>query len=468
MMFRFYLLIIFLLPFLCAVSSNGVDVFKNSTSIQGSSYSLLAVNLVSGDTLLNENANQRLIPASLLKLFTTGTSLDVLGSNYRFRTIFGYRGVIKDGVLNGDLVIQGFGDPTLGSIHFTTTHPDTVLTQIGRGLKDKGIRSIIGNIVLVDDYIDSKEMANGRLIEDVANYYGALPRSLNWRDNSFTLYLNSALTPDVNCEFVRTEPALKDVPFYLNVYSSNLNQDSAYIYPFKDGFVVRGSIPLSKRSFAIKGVMPSPELQFVSELRTYLVNNKIVINPDKTIPLVADTVEVTPIITIESPALIDIIGVTNRKSINLFADALFLTMGKDSDLKWQWSGSSQYLTRFWKQRINSSLWIEDGSGMSPRNLVTSSQLVALLQYEYQLSHYLVFQKSLAIAGVSGTLKGSFFNQKGRFFGKSGSMKGVLCYAGYYLNQKSEAVAVSVMVNNFVCKSSEVKAEIERLFSAELK
>lgn len=77
----------------------------------------------------------------------------------------------------------------------------------------------------------------------MANYYGATPKSFNWRDNSFTLYLKSPQKVNKKCRIVGTEPHLEMDTLISNVYSSTINRDSAYIYPIPNGFVVRGSIP---------------------------------------------------------------------------------------------------------------------------------------------------------------------------------------------------------------------------------
>ncbi len=440
-----------------------IDQFIHSSVIDGCNVSCLSVNLTTGDTLFSYNPHQRVVPASLLKLFTTSAALEEWGSDYRFKSAVGYRGVPSNGVLDGDLVVHGFGDPTLGSSHFASTHPDTVLIRTYNAINSAGIRSVKGDIILLNGYFDDNELSSGRLFEDMANYYGATPKSFNWRDNSFILYLKSPQKVNKKCRIVGTEPHLEMDTLISNVYSSTINRDSAYIYPIPNGFVVRGSIPTNQDAFPVKGVLPSPAGLFGSELLSYLGKNGVQFSNSSSVKMRDDSIKYTPIYTLFSPPLQEIITVTNQKSINLFADALLLHLAKKNTSRWQWSGGSLELMAFWKSRIASDLVVEDGSGVSPRNLVTASQVVDMLTYQYQSEKYSQFKASLSIAGVNGTLKRSFISPKWKFYGKSGSMKGVLCYGGYVVNDRGDTMAVAVMVNNYISKNSSVKAVIEKLF-----
>lgn len=445
-------------------NTNKIESFKKSASVQGCNISCLAVNLTNGDTIFSHNRDQRVVPASLLKLFTTSAALEELGGEYQFKTVIGYRGAILNGVLEGDLVVQGFGDPTFGSSHFSFTHPDSILIRICKQIKATGIRSIAGDIVLLNGYFDDNELSSGRLFEDMGNYYGASPKSISWRDNSYTLYLKSSDKVDEKCRIIGSEPKFDLNLIVSNVYSSTINIDSAYIYPSRDGFVVRGSIPLNQDAFAVKGVLSSPASQFGRELHTYLVENGVLFLNKVPIKLSDDKSDYSTLLTLYSPPLKDIIAITNQKSNNLFADALFLHLGKRNSSRWQWSGGALELSEFWESRISSHLVVEDGSGLSPRNLVTATQVVDMLRYEFKSTFFKSFNSSLAVSGSSGTLKRSFICPNWKFYGKSGSMKGVLCYGGYVINSKGDTIAVAVMVNNFTGKNSSVKAAIEKLFN----
>ncbi len=166
------------------------------------------------------------------------------------------------------------------------------------------------------------------------------------------------------------------------------------------------------------------------------------------------------ILTILSPTLLEIAKVTNQKSNNLYADALYLAIGNNEKHPHIWDGTANKITNYWNPYLSSPIKIVDGSGLSVRNLLTANQLVDLLKQMHISPNFKNYQSTLAIAGVSGTLKSSFKSLKGTLYGKSGSMEGVLCYTGYYYNQKNEIIAFAIMVNNFVVETKEVKKDIE--------
>lgn len=439
-----------------------VQTFLSSLPIQGSSVSALAVNLSTNDTLFDISSNRRLTPASTLKLFTTGAALDVLGSQFHFTTRIGYQGSIVKGVLHGDLVVIGGGDPCLGSSYFSSTHPDSVFNRIFHSLKRNGINSMDGQIVVIDTFYRDVHPPSTRFYEDMANYYGAIPQSLSWCDNSFSISLKSDSFPNKTCTIVETVPKLSNVLIECYAKSSFLNKDSAYIYPVSNKLVIRGSIPLGRDRFVIKGVNPSPSRQFIFDLTIFLRSKGLFSNPYSGNDSVSSNGNFKLLFEINSPSLEDIIVVTNQKSVNLFADNLFFEMGKTLNHNSIWDGGSIFLSNYWHSYLGSEIFIEDGSGVSPRDLITAAQSVSLLKFMHSSSNFNLFFNSLAVAGVSGTLKGSFLSFNHKLHAKSGSMRGVLCYSGYYKNRRSELVAFAVMVNNFSCETKNVKEAIEKL------
>ena len=326
----------------------------------------------------------------------------------------------------------------------------------------QGISQIDGNIVVVDTFFNHLQLPSGRLYEDMANYYGATPQSLSWRDNTFQLILSSNSTPNSPCHIVGTNPHIPNLDIECLAVGSLLAKDSAYIYPLNNKLVVRGSIPINKTSFTIKGVLPSSSNLMVYELMEFLKQHGVKVSKP-TASHNSKAQKTQNLLTeFHSPNLSEIIRETNSKSINLFADALYLTMAKSVKSNSLWDGGAISLSEFWKPRIGSTLHVEDGCGLSPHNLISASQLVALLAYCKNSPNNPYFINSLAVAGVSGTLKNSFPQHTNKFYGKSGSMKNVLCFAGYYLTNSADTVAFAVMVNNFVCEQKSVKSEIEKL------
>src|SRR5690606_5154029 len=112
--------------------------------------SLTVLNAKTGETVYAKNENVGLSPASTLKAITTATAYSVLGGNFKYETDLLYSGVIKDGVLQGNIILRGSGDPTLGSENFEETKPEVLLRRWVSAIKKAGIKQIKGAIVADD------------------------------------------------------------------------------------------------------------------------------------------------------------------------------------------------------------------------------------------------------------------------------------------------------------------------------
>lgn len=426
-------------------------------SFDGATISALAINTKSGDTIFSFNPKTRCIPASTLKLFTTATALETIGSEFRFKTQIMANGPIENSILKGNLTIINGGDPTLGSPNFPENSADIVLKSILQKLTEKGITKIEGKILVENNRSQPMEIPKGRVLDDVANYYGAYPNSLCWRDNCFTIYLKSEADLNSKCQIVGYDNLAEPLKFDCRAVASNKAQDSAYIYSVNGNYTIQGSIPLNQTRYAIKGATPSPSSQFLAELTSYLTKNSITVTNKKS---TITHGKLDTLLTISSPTLQEIAKITNQKSNNLYADALFLAIGNDVKHPHIWDGTATKITNYWNPYLSSPIRIVDGSGLSIRNLLAANQLVDLLKQMHRSVNCANYQSTLAVAGVSGTLKNSFKSLKGTLYGKSGSMEGVLCYAGYYYNQKNEIIAFAFLINNFVVEPKEVKKDIE--------
>jgi len=143
------LLVCVLLPFcLCAQPMAVLNEWKNDVSLSGASYGFCVRDVSSGKILAEHNAASLLIPASTLKLLTTSAALDLLGNNFHFQTHLLYTGTFnkQTGVLQGDLIIRGSGDPSLESENFAGVKI-SVTDLWAKALKDKGLREIKGRII---------------------------------------------------------------------------------------------------------------------------------------------------------------------------------------------------------------------------------------------------------------------------------------------------------------------------------
>jgi D-alanyl-D-alanine carboxypeptidase/D-alanyl-D-alanine-endopeptidase (penicillin-binding protein 4) len=431
----------------------------------------LCVNLSNSDTLWKYHEKQLLIPASVLKLVTTSTALQIQGADFRYHTDVYYDGVVRDSVLNGSLIIHGGGDPTFGSLEVGDNQPQKVLSRIYSTLKTSGVKQVSGDIVVIDDYFADTNIPSSRLWEDIGNYYGARPSGLTYRDNSVDIYLESPAVAGKRCRVVETFPKLDDITFDCKVLSSTTNRDSAYVYGV-DGlnkWLIQGSIPVGQKRFKIKAALTNPEKAFANELKSYLLRQGIVVNGNVVVQQSDRQLLSKPVLTIYSPLLSEIVAEVNIHSNNLFADHLFLTLGKQMFDKPDWDQSKIVVSRYWKPLVNTDepLLFLDGSGVSPKNVISPLVITSMLSYMSKQQAFPKFYNSMAIGGVRGTIKNLWTaeNVKGKVHAKSGSFSGVVAYAGYFYNQSAQLCAFAIIVNNSLLPGRNIRSVIESLVSA---
>ncbi len=420
----------------------------------------------SGGVIESYNPDMLMIPASTLKILTTATALEILGKNFQFSTEFYIKGNVEEETLYGDLLIKGGADPTFGSSYFSQNSPDKIFEHIIERLAIRGIAKIKGRILIDESLVAEPRYPAGRLWEDMGNYYGAVPSGLSWRDNTFELDMASPKNIGQLCSVKSMRPDIAGIEFASYVYSAANKKDSAYIYgyPGLTKWEVRGTIPVNKSIFTIKGAIPDPPFQFASELASLLTNQssdiEIVINNNQ-VELSNEYVFFTEI---RSPFLSEIVKVVNQRSHNLMADHLFFAINEFRDsASDQWTQSALSIVDFWqKQGIYSKVRILDGSGLSPKNLISSHFLVDVICKIDHGNNARVFESSLAIGGKKGTLASMWQQQQwaGRVIGKSGSMEGIMCYAGYIYTSKNRKLAFCLMINNFIGQPLDIRKVVE--------
>ncbi len=437
--------------------------FESLLKMKGAIVSGYITDAESKDVIASVNENYRMTPASLSKIFTSSAALIKLGAGYRFKTQIGISSsTIKKGILKGDVIITGGGDPTLGSKYFTSTHPDYVFRKILTSIKNKGIKSVSGELIIISDYFSPPRYPSLRLWEDMSNYYGAPPSGLSFMDNTFTVTLESPQHIGSLCKVKAINPGC-DIEIDCRVRASSSQKDSAYIYgiPGLKEWYIDGAIPSGRKEFKVKGAMPFPEKVFGRTLIEYL--NKNGISVDKLSFKSSNEVsKVVDIGEIFSPPLSSIIKVLNKRSVNLFADHLFLAMAKENGTA-DWDNARRVISSFWDSKIGANeIYLHDGSGLSPFNYCSPVDMVNVLMFMSEDQSGTVFKESLSISGVDGTLKRIWKTPetKGRVKGKSGYMKGVLGYAGYIKTKSDKELAFCIIVNRFARPVTDVRKLIE--------
>lgn len=441
-----------------------LTMFLSGNSMRNASVSFLAVDLNNGDTLLQHKAETSLCPASVTKIITTATALELFGPDHTFTTELVYTGKIEKGVLNGDLIIRGRGDPALGSKTFV--YYKAFIKKWTDAVSAAGIKKINGSVISDISYFSQNNVPDGWTWGDIGNYFGAAPMSLNVYDNEFTVTFNTGKAGDTT-KVVSILPEIPYMKFINHVMAANVSGDNSMIYgSISDKTrTAEGLLPARRDSFEVRGAIPEPPLLLALVLRDSLAAAGI-ISDSCYFAVLTDTLKTETLLSFQSVPLKDIVKVTNMRSMNLYAEVLFRHCGRNLDKNAK--NPANPVESFWKGKINTDgFFLEDGCGLSRSNAFNATNLVSLLSYMKKSKNFTDFYESLPVAGKSGTISGMFNNTfaEDNLRAKSGSLNRTRCYAGYLTTRSGKEVAFALLVNNFGCSQSEIKSRIEKLLLA---
>lgn len=432
--------------------------FKQAT------YGYEVVEVKSGKVVMEHQAHTALVPASTLKVVTTASALGLLGKNYRYQTVLQAKGKwdIKTGVLEGDLVIKGSGDPSLQSQYFYNDSA-SVTAAWAKALQAKGVKTITGR-VLADASAFQRSMNANWIWGDIGNYFGAPPCGLSYRDNKFSIWYSSGVAGS-NAKVERISPDYVTCPLQISsTVVAKGSEDEAYVYgdPFGFSKQVSGTLPPNKTNYEVEAALPDPALLCAEEFAGALQKAGIATDPKKVVSVYEKDsgLVLTDLYVHQSPVLERMVYHTNVRSNNHYAETFLTTMGKGR----LWQGISA-VKHYWEQRglDVSELNMVDGSGLSRANTVTTHFLCQLMAKMARDSmNYSAFYNSLPVAGKNGSMsnigKGTFIENNMR--AKTGYINRVRSYCGYVKTKSGKELAFSIIVNNYTCSAKEAKLLLE--------
>ncbi len=467
-------LLVCLLPHV-AYPQTSLQRFIDNPALKHASVGVSVVELESGKSVANHDAEKSLTPASLLKLITTATALETLGENYRYKTK-----ITVDADDPSRILVLGGGDPTLGSDSFPD-NPYIFFINGTEALTESLSKDREYSILVVDNLFGYDGISPEWTWIDIGNYYAAGAYGISIFDNSYKLVFNT-MDRNGRPKILRTEPEIKGLTFQNLLTLNNTGQDNGYIYgvPFGYEKELRGDIPASRSEFVIKGDIPDPGRLVGETLREYLKQAGYRIGAIETTRQEylsrSSTNGQTPsyrvgnvLFTLTSRPLKEIIREVNVESNNHYAEHLIRTIGRHTNSDIYANALAEgvdYTEGYWKGKgIDSTpLIMHDGSGLAPQNAVSAKFLTDMLVYMHNRSNgSTTFLNSLPKAGQEGTLKNFLRDTRlvGKVAAKSGSIGGVQCYAGYLIDGNKK-YAFAVMVNKFNGTRSEIRKAIEQL------
>ncbi len=448
-----------------------IEQFLNDSSLLHASVGIIIADDSLENVIYEYNPNMSLVPASVLKLVTTATAMEVLGGGMSFKTTLQHTGSVKAGhILDGNIIIKGGGDPTLGRDEATG-----IVTRWGNAIKKLGIDSITGTIIgdasIYEDELACPTWGWGEL----ANTYSQGPSGLTFNENNFELKFNVTNKGAFWSSATNMKPYVPGIRFNNLSQSAGVSQLETYFLgmPYGREFDIQGYYPPGQGNSLMVGTLPDPALAAAYQLDQWLNRNGIRVNDTATtireLKLWHKTLpgERKEILATNSKTLYSIISETNLVSRNLFAEHILKHMGlRRSGIGNRQSGLNAE-AGFWssKKMDTGGLFLHDGSGVSRFNGITVKQLAFILSFmKNKTRHYDSFKNTLPEAGKTGTMRrmGKDTDAEGHVFAKSGTMSRVSSYAGYVTTLKGKTLIFAIIANNFSCNFAEIKAKYEKI------
>lgn len=428
---------------------NAFAAFEKDEQLKHAISSLYVIDAKTGQVIFDKNSQIGLAPASTQKIITSVTAFELLGREYRYETNLGYVGEIVSGKLKGDIIVKPSGDPTFGSWRWLGTSEETLLKKFVNSIVQRGIKDILGSVDIIKSNWSTQFFPDGWIVQDIGNYYGAGSVALNWRENQFEVFLKSGDAIGDSVKITGYKPELFSQSYISEVRSAKkVSGDNAYIY--QNPNVIRGTIPVGENKFVISGSMQMPSREFQNTFGAELLSAGIDLNAPNMSKFNYDIDSFKTIYTHYSPSLDSIIYWFNKKSINLYGEALIKTFAYEKQGFGSTDSGVAIVKKFWKEKglDEDELNIYDGSGLSPLNRVTTHAQVEILKYAKTKDWFPYFLKSLPEYN-SMTMK-------------SGTISDVKGFCGYHKAKDGKEYIFSFLVNNYSGKSSQLVGKMYKV------
>ena len=458
------LAIVAALPLMAYTPQEAVNKFVSHSSLRYASLGVQVIDLDSARSIASYRPEQANITASTMKTVVSSAALGLLGPHFRFETPVYLDGELKDGTFKGDIIIRGLGDPTIGSVFLPCQA--NIVQEIIDALHARGIRKIEGTVIGDDSYYSYPYFDEDWDVGDLAYDYGTAVHALNFHDNLMTVnysldsrgrLAHSTITPPV--------PGVKVVS------RCRANRGRNAITPYLDysvpALIITGES--GAKSYKNTYANPTPAPMLVDSVERALKSNGIRYDHDVNARDEAHHAERSLLVIHKSPELTEIITSLLDRSDNMFAHALLRAIGaRDWELK-DYDGLPSDLdaigvtaVKNWLelQGIDTEpLFMRDGSGLARANKASVNffgDMLSMMAHRTFDGVRLCDLMPKAAGRAGKTLKANPLSDL--IVLKSGSMRHVQCFVGYYPADEPR-YAFAVLTNNFNCSQAGIREQI---------
>jgi D-alanyl-D-alanine carboxypeptidase/D-alanyl-D-alanine-endopeptidase (penicillin-binding protein 4) len=420
----------------------------NRVGIQARNVSIYVRDAGSNEVILATNENQPRSPASVIKVLTTYAALDALGPSYTWKTRAYTTGRLANGVLNGDLIVVGGGDPYMTAERWW---------RFVQSLREQGLAKITGDFVIDHSYFAPHEGGRGDFDAQPFRTYNVLPDALmvNFQTSRFTVIANT----------VREQPLILVNPLPSNLdlrnqvrlgngrcqgYDRGIIFDTPSPIDAPNTVVVRGTFPTACGSYSIsRAIMTAPDYAY-GTFRTLWTQSGGAIDGAMRIETLPP--DATLFYEHDSLPLSEVIRLVNKYSNNVMARHLMLTLGVEKYGPPATIESGRNTIRAWLASRGIQMpgfVLDNGSGLSRAERVTARGLGEMLDLAWHSPFMPEFAASLPLSATDGTLRNRFKSpgMQGRIRLKTGHLDNVSALAGFVNAASGKTYVVVIIVNH---------------------
>ncbi|HEU5402108.1 MAG TPA: D-alanyl-D-alanine carboxypeptidase/D-alanyl-D-alanine-endopeptidase [Terriglobales bacterium] len=462
-------------------------------------------NLDTGKTIYSQNADRLFTPASNTKLFTTATTLALIGPDYRFHTTVETTGTLdKYGRLDGDLILIGRGDPNLSGRDLPynlkterTQSPTHVLEELADQIVARGVKVIDGDVIGDDTFFPYQRYGEGWSQDDLMWGDGAPASAITVNDNVLFLSVRPAAHPGERA-FINLMPFSDYYKIDNRIMTTPAGTGPRRIAllrePGSNQILAWGNIPVDDINAHSEAIaIDDPAVFAAQELRQLLQARGVSIfgHPKARHADLASlsTFSVTAFATSagggdaqrpstpasivfathESMPVIQDLRVINKVSQNLHAELMLRLLGKEKGTAGTIEAGLE-VERGWLASLGitpDQYVFFDGSGLSRENLVSPHAVVTLLTYVSKQPWAKEYQDTLPVGGIDGTLMDRFRTPQlsGKVHAKTGSLNHVNSLSGFATTAKGEHIVFSILANNHMLADRKALETIDSIVSA---
>jgi len=408
--------------------------------------------LGSGRVVWRHNATQRFKAASNAKLVTAAAALDALGAGYEFRTALHAGGPVEDGVLRGDLILRGGGDPTLGG-RYEDEGAEEIFRRWARVLKARGVARVDGDVVADDSFFDRAGRHPDWADYPAWKWYYGNVSAVSINDNCVTVIVRPADAPG-RPALVALEPAAAPVRV-LNLCETSAKKHAVWFdrEAGSDLIKVGGFVRHGTAGYSHPVTVPDPALYAAAVLKDALEQEGVPVRGRARVIVEGEGVppDAEPL-CMRRAALPAVLRTMLRRSHNHVAEQVIKTVGAETAGRGSWqTGLARAASMLREMGFDEGDFrLADGSGLSRQNELTPELLCSLLFHVHRTQGGVAFAELLAAPGDEGTTLRSRLTRepyRGAVRAKTGYLSGVGALSGYARTRSGSEVAFCILINS---------------------